>query len=444
MDPKSNAAESNIVANGRRLLGLDTMLLALMLTLSLLYSRYIQTENPDAYRWLHIASFLILVLIALYVIVDFFWLNQVRTDRLKAWLLGGLILVAAVAPQITVIALRHANGPATFVTDSAVQTEEAMKMLLRGRNPYATDYYGTPMERFDSKSPAMKHYVYLPLTFLLPLPFFVAVNGLLGWFDLRMFYLLFYLFILWVLWRVPSRPDYKRALVIAFALNPEIIYYFVYGTNDIAATACLAASVYLASRRRYAAGAVFLGIAVLTKQFAIIFLPFYLLYVYGQGRRLLRETDKSWTPLAKTLLVVGGIVALFAIPAAGWNLNAFVDDVIRYPYGSAVASWHIAGWGISHAALATGLVQTNQSYFPSSLLYLAVLAPLTLAMWWRQLRLNTLPVMLTAAGITIFVFVIVSRFTHNNYFYYATTLWFLAYFGDFSAGATGQIEEAPA
>ena len=46
-----------------------------------------------------------------------------------------------------------------------------------------------------------------------------------------------------------------------------------------------------------------------------------------------------------------------------------------------------------------------------------------------------MPVMLVTSALTIFVFVIVSRFTHNNYFYYATTLFFLAYFGDFSQSA---------
>jgi hypothetical protein len=126
-------------------------------------------------------------------------------------------------------------------------------------------------------------------------------------------------------------------------------------------------------------------------------------------------------------------VAVFGVPVALWNLNAFFDDIVRYPYGSAVASWHIAGWGISKAALATGLVENDQSYFPSSLLYLLVLAPLVAAMLWRQLKENTMPLMLVASAITIFFFVVFSRFTHNNYFYYATTLLFLAYFGSFPA-----------
>jgi uncharacterized membrane protein len=266
---------------------------------------------------------------------------------------------------------------------------------------------------------------------------------LLGWFDLRMFYLLFYLFIVWVLWKLPATPTLKRALVIVFALNPEIIYYFVYGTNDIVATACLVAAVYLTTLRRHIPAAIFLGIGLLTKQFVLIFLPFYLLYLYGQSRNFWREADGSWTPLAKTSLVIGAMVAVFGLPVMLWNFNAFFDDIVRYPYGSAVASWHIAGWGISHAALVTGLVKTNQSYFPSSVLYLVILMPLAAAMFWRQFKKNTMPIMLVASALTIFVFVIVSRFTHNNYFYYATTLLFLAYFGDFSRPAlsVGQIKE---
>ncbi len=424
-------------------IGLDTVLLVLILTISLLYSRYIQTVNALAYRWLHIGSFLVLAGIAGYVAVDFFVRDPKRGHRAKTGILAGLIIVAAVTPMVTVIMLRHSIGPAACITDSAVQTEAAMNMILRGKNPYVENYYKTPLFKFDHKSPALKHYVYLPLTFLLPIPFFLLVKASLGWFDLRMLYLLFYLFTILVLWKLPAAPTLRRALVIVFALNPEIIYYFVYGTNDIVATACLVAAVYLTSLRRYIPAAIFLGIGLLTKQFVIIFLPFYLLYLYGQGRRMWRENDGSWTPLAKTCLVLGGIVAVFGLPMMLWNLNAFFDDIVRYPYGSAVASWHIAGWGISHAALASGLVKTDQSYFPSSLLYLVILLPLSIAMAWRQFKDNTMSVMLTAAALTIFVFVIVSRFTHNNYFYYATTLLFLAYFGNFSRGA-GQTKEVTA
>ena len=435
MEQLARETKSNSSATPRLPVTLDTILLALMLTLSLLYSRYIQTNNTTGYRWLHIASFLILAGVAAYISVDFFGRDQHVQHRLKTVILGFLVLTAAVGPLITVVILRHQTGPAQFITDSAVQTEEAMKMVLRGQNPYALNYYATPLYQFDHKSPALQHYVYLPLTFLLPMPFYVAVKGLLGWFDLRMFYLLFFLFIVWVLWKMPGTPVFRRSLIIVFALNPEIIYYFVYGTNDIVATACLVATVYLAAKRRFWAAAIFLGIGILTKQFILIFLPFYLLYLFGQSRRLWRETDGTWTPLAKTALVAGGIVAVFGLPVAAWNLNAFFDDIVRYPYGSAVASWHIAGWGISKAALETGLVKTDQSYFPSSLLYLLVLAPLVAAMLWRQLKENTMPLMLVASALTIFVFVVVSRFTHNNYFYYATTLLFLAYFGDFAASA---------
>jgi hypothetical protein len=414
-------------------ISLDTAILGLILTLSLLYSRYIVLNSPAAYKAIHIVSFFVLAGVAIYFAADFFVQNARNNHLIKIGILGFLILITSIGPQIIAIELRHQSSPSQFITDSAVQTEEAIKMVLKGKNPYAENYYKTPLDDFDHKSPALQHYVYLPMTFLMPLPFYVLIKGLAGWFDLRMVYLMFFVLMLWFLWRIPSNPVFRRCLIIVIALNPEIIYYFVYGTNDIVATACMVASIYLVRNRRYAISALFLAIGLLTKQFVILFLPFYLLYIYGQNKAVFRDKAGSLSPLFKTCGVIALIVAVFAVPVALWNLNAFVDDIIRYPYGTAAASWHIAGWGLSQAALVSGLVKTDKSYFPSLFFYVIILLPLTLLMFWRQLKDNTMAVMLTAAAITIFVFVIVSRFTHNNYFYYATTLLLIAYFGDFAS-----------
>ncbi len=425
---------------------LDTALLMLIFTLSLLYSRYIQTNNATAYRWIHVASFLVLVGIAVYLIADFFIQSANKKHLTKTIILGFMIVIVAIGPQAVAINLRHHAGPAQFITDSAVQTEEAVKMFISGKNPYVENYYKTPLYDFDHSSPALTHYIYLPATFLLPVPFYLVIKGILGWFDLRMLYMLFYFLTLWLLWQIPSNPVFKRALIIVFALNPEIVYYFVYGTNDIMATACMVASIYLVKKQKFIWAAVFLGIGLLTKQFVIIFLPFYLLYLYGQSRALIRDKDGAFSPLVKTGLVLAIMGVVFAAPVMLWNLRAFFDDVVKDPYGTAVASWHIAGWGLSKAALETGLVKNDQSYFPSIIFYVLILGPLVAAMLWRQFKENTMQVMLIASALAIFVFVVVSRFTHNNYFYYATTLVFLAYFGDFSTGAAAShtLEEAKA
>jgi len=421
---------------------LDTALLLLVFTLSLLYSRYIETNNPTVYAAIHVASFLVLITAAGYMIADFFVKDAAWQHKIKMILLIGLMIFAVVGPLLTAVNLRHNTKPQDAITDSAVQTEEAVKMVLNGQNPYVMDYFRTPLKAMDAKSPALKHYVYLPLTFLLPIPFYLLIKSVLGWFDLRLVYLLFYILLIYSLTKITANRVWQRCLIIVFALNPDVVYYFVYGTNDIVATTCLVLSVLLLAKRRYVWSAVLFSVALLTKQFIFLILPFYLLYLFGQNPSLLRGRDGHLTPLVKVGAVILIMFTIFALPFALWNFNAFIEDTIRYPYGTSSTSWHIAGWGLSKAALGTGLIKDQYDYYPALPFYLLILLPLVAAMFWRQLKRNDIRTMLLAAAITIFVFVTFSRFTHNNYFYYATSLLFVSYFGDFPDNPA--VEEIPA
>jgi hypothetical protein len=410
---------------------LDTALLILVFTLSLIYSRLIRVSNAGIDIAIHIASFLVLISVACYMIADFFVKNESRQHKIKMVLLVLLMVCIAIGPLLTAVNLRHNTKPNESITDSAVQTEEAVKMVLRGQNPYVEDYYKTPLEPMDPKSPALKHYVYLPMTFLLPVPFYLISQGVLGWFDLRLVYMLFYILLVYSLTKLTENRVWQRCLIIVFALNPDVVYYFVYGTNDIVATTCLVVSILLLVKRRYLWSAVLFGVALLTKQFIVLILPFYLLYLYGQSASLIRDKDGRLSPVIKAGSVIIAMVIVFALPFVLWNFNAFIDDIIKYPYGTSATSWNIAGWGLSKVALGIGLIKSQYDYYPALPFYTLILLPLTAALMWKQFRENDMKIMLLAGAITIFVFVVFSRFTHNNYFYYATSLVFLSYFGDF-------------
>ena len=415
---------------------LDTALLVLIFTLSLIYSRLLKTNDAGIYQAIHIVSFLILIAVVGYMIVDFFVKNDTKQNLIKTGLLVALAVLVALGPQATAIYHRHIAKPFDYITDSAVQTEEAVKMVLNGENPYIENYYKTPLEPMDPKSPALRHYVYLPVTFLLPIPFYLIIKGVIGWFDLRMVYMLFYILLIYSVTRLTPNHIYQRCLIIVFALNPDVVYYFVYGTNDIVATTCLVVSIVLLAKRRYLWSAVLFGVALLTKQFILLVLPFYFLYLYGQSASPIRDKDGQWSPIVKAGAVILAMVIVLALPFVLWNFNAFIDDVIRDPYGTLATSWNIAGWGLSKAALETGLIKSQNDYYPALPFYIVILLPLVAAMFWKQFKRNDIRTMLLAGAITIFVFVTFSRFTHNNFFYYATSLLFISYFGDFPENLT--------
>jgi hypothetical protein len=410
---------------------LDTALLILVFTLSLIYSRLIKTGNPAIYTAIHVSSFFVLVSAACYMISDFFVKNESRQHKIKMTVLIVLMVCVAIGPLLTAVNLRHNTKPNESITDSAVQTEEAVKMILGGKNPYVENYYQTPLRAMGPKSPALRHYVYLPMTFLLPVPFYLVGNTVLGWFDLRLVYMLSYILLVFSLTKLTANRVWQRCLIIVFALNPDVVYYFVYGTNDILATTCLVISILLLVKRRYLWSAILFGVALLTKQFIVLILPFYLLYLYGQSASLIRDKDGRLSPVIKAGSVIIAMVIVFALPFVLWNFNAFIDDIIKYPYGTSATSWNIAGWGLSKAVLGIGLIKSQNDYYPALPFYIFILMPLAAAMAWKQFKDNDMRTMLLAGAITIFVFVIFSRFTHNNYFYYATSLVFLSYFGDF-------------
>lgn len=424
--------------NKRFPVNLDTALLVLVFTLTLIYSRLIKTSNVDVYKAIHVASFLVLIAVIIYMVVDFFVKQDKTRDVIKMIILVTLTLLVALGPQASAIYYRHMSKPFNYITDSAVQTEEAMKMILNGKDPYVENYFKTPLEPMGPKSPALRHYVYLPLTFLLPLPFYLIIKGVTGWFDLRIVYMLFYILLIYSLTKLTANRVWQRCLIIVFALNPDVVYYFVYGTNDIVATTCLVISIVFLVKKRYLWSALLFSAALLTKQFIVLFLPFYILHLYSQGPSLIRDKNGKFTPLVKACAVILGMVILFALPFALWNFNAFVDDIIRYPYGTSATSWNIAGWGLSKALLDTGFIKDQNDYYPALPFYLFILLPLMAAMFWKQLKQNDIRIMLLAGAITIFVFVTFSRFTHNNYFYYATSLLFLSYFGDFPEGQAAE------
>ncbi len=156
---------------------------------------------------------------------------QVRTK----WLLLGVIIAACVyLPATKLMLLRAQSGPASYTHDGGViQTEATIRYLLEGRNPYTEDYTQTPMAEwgFSAYRTALYHYPYLPWTFLLSAPFYLAGQAL-GGYDQRIVYLLLMAVALALAPRLVAGARRKMALVALLALNPIMGLDLIFGQND--------------------------------------------------------------------------------------------------------------------------------------------------------------------------------------------------------------------
>jgi hypothetical protein len=86
------------------------------------------------------------------------------------------VIIVVVLPTILAINQRHQTAPHQFAHDGLMQSESATQFALAGRNPYIESYRNTPMGQWQFNiggvriNPALEHYAYMPLTFVLPLP----------------------------------------------------------------------------------------------------------------------------------------------------------------------------------------------------------------------------------------------------------------------------------
>jgi uncharacterized membrane protein len=194
---------------------------------------------------------------------------------------------------------------------------------------------------------------------------------------------------------------------IAFFLVPGHSLLAVLGDNDLPMVALLLGAVLAIVHRRWLLAAVVIGLAIATKQTALIALPVLLIYALRQGidpRSLLRATALS----------AGVVLVLFA-PFLLWNAGAFLRDTILFNFGAGADSYPIQGLGLSAILLQTGIIHGAQDAFP----FLLIQLPLVVAAWyfaWRWLRRHERAGdALLWLGIAFFVFLFTNRFSQQAY-----------------------------
>jgi hypothetical protein len=331
-------------------------------------------------------------------------------------LLGIVVTLLVILPTVLAIAVRSQSEPHHCVHDGLIQSEEAARFTWHAQNPYTADYTSTSMSDWDfqvgdlTENPALYHYPYMPLTFLLPLPVHWLGEQVLDWFDHRVIYLLLYAGLIAIGGRLAAPPYDRQMLRIVLALNPLLTVYLVEGRNDILVLFWIVVTLALLQQGRNCWSAVTFALACATKQLAWFFVPFYMLYVAGQGSPAERVRR-----VRKPLLVLAGGLAVSVLPWLLWGPRAFIEDTLMFQSGTLADSYPINGYGISMLMLAWGIVDSHTASFPFGVLQVLVGIPLLIVFLRRQWHSNDLQTALVHFWLLLAAVSFLGRAFNENY-----------------------------
>ncbi len=341
-------------------------------------------------------------------------LFPLRAGRCQMAALGVFIGFAVLVPAIALIAFRLKTGVPILMHDGAYQTEEAMRAVLTNHDPYGLDYAQTSMRRWhwyvnSALHPSLFHYVYPPLTFLLPLPFFATAQALGLPFDIRLVFLVTAGLAAWAIVRLPWRWEWRYLCLAALFLDP--FFYLPQGRNDILFLASLLGAVLAWERGRPVAACAGFGLALAFKPFALFFV-LLLVIMLVRGRK-----QEGWSArqLGSGLALLLLPIVLSAAPFLSWNAGAYWDDTVSFVAGTDPRSFPIQGYGLSSLLLALHVLSGPEARFPFGAVEVAVGAPLLVLGVRRVLARPVLATVLAWGTIVLAAFLVTGRFFNDNY-----------------------------
>ncbi|MDH4208922.1 MAG: DUF2029 domain-containing protein [Anaerolineae bacterium] len=339
--------------------------------------------------------------------------RRVRLAKLAIVLMSVSLVV--VLPMLSRMLLRRSTAPWLYVHDGAIQTEESIRFLLRGQNPYTEDYLETPLAEWDYSSapsevnPALYHNAYLPFNFIFSAPFYTLTTWLTGWYDQRVVHLLLFVGASWLYMRHANSATRRLSLLAIFGLNFFGVPNVVWGGNDVFVFFWLVACTYLLRQDRTTLAAICLGLACASKQTAWLFVPFFLTYVWSTERQ-----PGASTRLRKVYPVVL-VPLLVMLPFLLWDAASFVDDTYLYLSGRTAFSYPISGIGFGGLLLTLGLVDDKHAFFPFILLQVSACVPLLIFLLRRQWRHGTVQRCWYGYALMLLFFEFFSRFFASYY-----------------------------
>jgi uncharacterized membrane protein len=283
---------------------------------------------------------------------------------LKIILFCCIVVFSVGYPLLSNILIRHISVNYLFIHDGALQTEIATRFLLKGKNPYATSYFNTPLAQWtytESKysgltNPALYHYTYLPFVLLTSAVGHVSQKFLLGWEDLRFTLFVEYLGILLVVWKLTKNIKERFLYLTLYALNPLVVHFLLEGRNDTASFLYILVSAFFLYRKNLKTSAIFLAFGMAFKQTLWLALPFFLCYVFYKSG--IKNKFRSY--FISFIITAGLIILPFII----WDPKNFIDSTIGYLSGTAIHSYPINGIGFAQILLWAKLIPNSHAYYP--------------------------------------------------------------------------------
>ncbi|MFH1367449.1 MAG: hypothetical protein ABIH38_05740 [Patescibacteria group bacterium] len=332
-----------------------------------------------------------------------------------------LILLLVFTTFIYQIVLRRMGASATYTHDGAIQTEEAVKFLAQGKNPYAENYRATPFGQFIDNfsqgrrdNPAWSHYVYLPFLPVFSLPVYSLSQKIFNFYDQRIVYGLLFIIILLIIYQLPRDKNKKIIGLIIFAFSPLFYPWFFGGYNDIFVYFWLIVSLYFLKINKLFISLVMLALACASKQSAWLILPFFVLYLFFK-----QETTKNLKQkimhILKKFLPFAFVFVLLCGPFVIWGFRDFFDDIYRYPAGTIDSNYPMIGYGISYIIFLAGFVKSIWDYYPFWIIQFLVGLPLFVYLIRKQKENNTVSQLLYNYAVFLLVFWFFSRFFQDNY-----------------------------
>ena len=324
------------------------------------------------------------------------------------------IVAAVLLPALTLIALRSTTGMPLLMHDGAYQTEEAIKLVVAGHDPYGVDYSQTSMRLWhwyvnQPLDSSLFHYVYSPLTFLLGVPFFVIARLLAIPFDFRIVLILAALAAGGGLLRLPWPWDLRYVALAALFLDP--FFYFPQGRNDILFLAPLTLGVLAWARGKPRLAALGFGVAFAFKPFALFFLPCVAIALWPRSGPVL-DRGRRLAILGAALLAPA---ALTMGPFLLWNAPAYWTDTVSFVAGTLPGAYRIQGYSLASLLLALHVIPSADARFPFGIVQAAVAVPV-LAIGLRQIwRAPSLGAVLSVGTLALTLSLLAGRFVNDNY-----------------------------
>ncbi len=353
-------------------------------------------------------------------------LGYLALAKFRSILLWLIIVLVIGSASFSAISVRHRTAPVYQVHDIVLQLESAVQFFLHGQNPYATTYFGTPLEQWHYSdiqiNPALYHFVMMPWYLLFSLPFYFLSNSFFGFFDGRLPLVFLFGVLLVLAWRLLRRsPERHRLFLVLLAFNPATLGYFLEGRSDIFAFTFLFVALFLLDKKRYFLAGIPLALAFATKQSIWPIFPFYLAFLWLVSGRKIGMTVKNFLPFVVVFSLVVG-------PFFVWDPKAFLDSTVFYLSGTAPNSYPISGYGWGMVLGQIGVIENLHDYYPFWIWQLAICLPLALFLLRWLAKSYEVKRLIICYGIFTFVFWYFSRYFNNSHLGYLSMVFITAYF----------------